>query len=267
MVKKYKKDKPIFVINWIRGIKIPVTKRRLKRAIIFTPVILIVGWLLVQIITTSATTLVADYKVKEARSINEYKYDQQRLDKIDMLLDSGTINSAKPQYSSKIDACYVTHSDRGWVAANWYQDCYIRYVDLLPTTLPRPVVEQRLNSLKNVNAVFGEPEKYSPIICDTLYKNKYKPTLIYLNLKAETQGKSRKCSVPKMTQDTFTIRGPIVLDDELSTNVQRSFDVNAIDQEAQYILMQSDNYYYHESLGCGFGLLCPSPRTNPITGF
>lgn len=187
-------------------------------------------------------------QISQARSRHEPAYDNDR--------------------DKKIDACYVTHSDTGWVANNWYQDCYIRYTDLFPTCLSRSDIEQKLKASQNTLDSFGKLETFHQKTCDILYRNNdYKPILLYLNWNLDQGDLGHNCKVPKPTQGAFTVKGPIVLDKELSIQAQRSFNVDDVDKAKKYISMQLDNYYYHESLGCGVGILCPSPRKKPLTDF
>lgn len=206
--------------------------------------------------------------VIKARNINEPQYEAIRSAKIDALYEGFVISDKTPTYSSKIDACYVTHSDSGWVTTSYYQDCYIRYVDLYSTTLNRNEIEQRLGSIHQVRGLFGEPGLSNSKICGSLYEDNYKITLSFLTWQVSAKvADELNCKVPKQTQSTFTLKGPIILDENLKTRFARFFDENKIDQSKQYVMMQSDNYYYNESLGCAVGFLCPSPRAEPITGF
>ena len=226
-------------------------------------IIIAFSWIIIHYAQSIATLR----RVTQARTSNESTYDSKRFKRIDALRSGGLINSTAPVYSSKIDACYVTHADQGWVAADWYQDCYIRYTDLFPISLSRSNLEQKLQATNGISDLFGKPNSFQPRICDALYESNYQPTLIYLDLTLDAKDMGLDCKIPKPTQDTFTVRGPILLDDQLAVKSERSYDPSSVDKTKKYLYMQSDNYYYHESLGCGVGLLCPSPRKNPITGF
>lgn len=260
-MRKKKNKKILFNLKLTHNIQLPITKLKL----VFILLILIaLAW----IIIAQVRDIFITQQVTQARTSQEPIYDKDRFKKIQALHDMGIIGTTTPAYSSKIDACYVTHNDTGWVAANWYQDCYIRYTDLFPIVLSRSNVEQKLESSKDTPNLFGNLETFRPKNCGALYRNdSYKPTLIYLNWNIENAEKGVNCKIPKQTQDTFTVRGPIVLDKELTTKIERSFNVDDIDQTKRYLFVQSDNYYYHESLGCGIGILCPSPREKPLTGF
>ena len=141
--------------------QLPITKLRLG-------FILLALIALVWIITAQIRNIFITQQVTQARTSQEPTYDKDRSKKIQALHDIGIISTTTPAYSSKIDACYVTHNDTGWVAANWYQDCYIRYTDLFPITFSRSDIEQKLENFKDTPNLFGKLETFQPKVCDTL---------------------------------------------------------------------------------------------------
>jgi hypothetical protein len=244
-----------------------MTRKNKKQPTTRKPV-LIATALLIVICIIFIGNIVHDYGVKNAvlksKNENESAFDKTRESKVTALLKSGITASSSPDYSSKLDICYVTHSDQGWVATNWYQDCYIRYVDLFRTTLDRQDVDVKLNDAQ----IFGVPYTLNPRICDIAYEQGRDASVSYLNWQVDpAQQAQYDCRVPKPTQTTFTVRGPLVSDSELSIHPERSFSPEAVDKSKHYVAIESDNFYYHESLGCGFGIACPSPRAKAITGF
>lgn len=168
--------------------------------------------------------------------------------------------------SSKVDVCYLNHEDQGWVASNWYQDCYIRYTQGYVTQSTK--VEVLRDVLKNSkgSTYFGEINQYaitgSGTDCD-LFEKDYKSTLIYLP--AGSLKNDFECQIPNPIQGTFTVRGPIILDRKLSARAYRTFDVDEISRENDQLWIQFDEYYYHEDLGCQvLSIFCSSPRAGPV---
>ena len=200
-----------------------------------------------------------------ARNTNEQKYDAERENKINTLYESGAVTTPQPNYSSKVDACYVDHADAGWTATGWYQECYIRYVDLFSTPLSPNEILTNLVKSGTTPTQFGTPavSQTDSGRCNDLYASEYKSTLMYFDYGNNTQD----CELPNVTQGTFTIRGPLVPNENITAQQDRSFDKSLVDTSQKYIVMQSDNYYYREALGCGYGLSCPSARQVPLTGF
>ncbi|QQG51202.1 MAG: hypothetical protein HZB75_01715 [Candidatus Saccharibacteria bacterium] len=204
-------------------------------------------------------------KVLKSKNESEMLFDESRGLQISALVKAGVLSSSTPDYSSKLDVCYVTHSDQGWVASNWYQDCYIRYVDLFSTLLDRRDVDEKLKK----GRISGTPyDALNKKACDVVYEQGSDSSLSYLNWQVDSAQQAQyNCRVPKPTQNSFTTRGPILLDRELVTFSERSFSPEEVDKSKHYIAIESDNFYYHESLGCGMGFLCSSPRERAITGF
>lgn len=250
-----------------------MTKRKSKRFIHLTRVqtifLALTGGLMIFLVSLSILASVKNHSIEQevisARNTNEQKYDVERKNKIHTLYESGAIATTQPNYSSKVDACYIDHSDAGWTTTGWYQECYIRYVDLFSTPLSPNEILTNLVKSSTTKVQFGTPAASQTDFgrCNDLYASDYKSTLTYFDYGSNSQ----ECNLPNTTQGTFTVRGPIILDENLAVQQDRSFNKSLVDTSQKYIVMQSDSYYYHESLRCGHGFSCPSPRQVPLTGF
>jgi hypothetical protein len=167
--------------------------------------------------------------------------------------------------SSKVDVCYVTHEDQGFTYGNWYQNCYLRYVNGYTTGLTKGEVKQKLAVNPSVVALFGTEDKLSSTsktpFCG-LFEKDYIDTLIYRpeNVASDDYG---TCEVPNQFQGSLTVQGPILLNDELSVKTYKTFDAVAVGNQQNQIWFMLDEPYYHEELGCGL-MFCGNPRGVPV---
>lgn len=209
--------------------------------------------------------------ITAARRTNEPVYEKLRLARIILLANGGIISSSSPDYSAKTDVCYVNDQEQGWTSTNWFQDCYVRYVDLFSTALSRQEVADKLSTIPDSQDLFGDMRSNTlSKTCDTLTTENGKPLLGFLDTQLPTPQKDRyECKIPGLIQGVWSVNGPIILDDKLKnfSHSERSFMESDVDTKKHYITLQGDGYYYHEELGCGSPLFCSSPRKQPITDF
>lgn len=203
-----------------------------------------------------------------ARQNKEPEFDQARDYRLAVLSSAGLLDKKVADYSSKVDVCYITHSSQGWMAANWYQECYVRYVDLFSTSLNRDDVSEKLHSATKAKKIPANDIDYLTGGCGVIYSNN-DGALGVSHLKLNTTNEQSKtnideCQLPDQLQGPFRVG--VFLDEQLSKKTLRSF--KDIDRSKNYILLESDNDYYDEDLGCAWGMFfCNSPRMSPITGF
>lgn len=202
----------------------------------------------------------AKSKVAEARTKAMPDFNQKSATAAAALRQAGLITI--PLASSKVDVCYVTHEDQGWFAANWYQDCYLRYVQGFETTATKTEALQKVSSLSDI---FGEPQD-SPnaqtVFKCELAESNFKETVRYRPAGSPISSLN-ECGIPDQLQGVFSVKGPIMLDNELSAKSYDSFNPVTVDNSKNQIWVMSDTYYYHEELGCGFGIFCANPRSKP----
>lgn len=209
-------------------------------------------------------------RITAARATNEPTYEALRLARITSLASSGIISSISPDYSSKNDVCYINDDEQGWASTNWFQDCYVRSVDLFSTMLNRQEISDKLSTIPNSEGLFGKTRGTLSKICDELTTDNGKPLLSFLDMQLSTSQKDRyQCKVPDQVQGVWSVNGPIISDDKLkdSSHSERSFVESRVDAKKRYVTLQSDGYYYHEDLGCDSFIFCSSPRKQPITDF
>jgi hypothetical protein len=167
-----------------------------------------------------------------------------------------TLGVTKNIGSSKIDVCYLNHSDGGWMIAYWYQDCYLRYVDGFETSLSRDEVIARIVANPKSKELFSSEYDYGPDGCLIYQRLFYVP--------ANYAGMDYDCFVPNQLQGIWSVRGAITNDGKLSTKKYRSFDNEMVNRTVNIIWVTHEDHYYHEQLGCGIGLFCSSPRAKPV---
>ncbi len=190
--------------------------------------------------------------VSGQRSEAEKKADASVQNLVNKMINSGVSNRAIA--TSKTDVCYVTHSDAGWFANNWYQDCYLRYIVGFETQLSLTQFAQKISSISQSHL------EYPPCVAfsvDNSTQILYRP--------ANTPRDQTLCEIPNQLQGIGSVRGPIVLDKELSVKAYKSFDPANINNSQNQVWVIHDEYYYREDLGCGIGLFCENPRSKPYS--
>lgn len=229
-------------------------------AILLLPVVYLAASLAVTFVRQTITTSAARDKVAQAREGALLKSDAAFSNQIAVLKRAGLIDHEVA--SSKVDVCYVTHSDRGWFAANWYQECYLRYVAGFTTLAGEVVVTSELSD------AFGIIERGSEFFPCELAKKDYKETLRYrpanIATANETNSVPSGCDIPGQIQGTGSVLGPIMLDSELATKTFSSYDPETIDNTQNQLWVIHEDHYYTEELGCGVGVFCTNPRSTPV---
>lgn len=208
------------------------------------------------------TTRAAIGKVTAARSAAEKVDDKVFRDMSDLLFREGIATARLG--SSKVDICYIDHNDAGWFAMNWYQRCYLRYVEGLAVNLDRATLKQKLASLPEVKSLFGEistlPDTYPyPRECQ-LYKKQYSTTMIFLPAGHTTFDPDGTCTIPaQINRESYPSLGPPV-----GVKRYRTFSETSVANSQHQIWLTHQKEYYREDLGCGVGLFCESPRSKPV---
>ena len=216
-------------------------------AVITLPII----WVL---ISNHWQSLHANRDIASSRSVAEKEADKKVERNITYLKTSlGVSNTIG---SSKIDICYLNHNDQGWMIASWYQDCYIRYIDGFETTLSIDEVKAKIFSDPNSKKLLSSENDFGPRGC-RLYESIYYIPSNYV-------GNDYDCEVPNQLQGTWSVRGAITQDSELSTKTYRKFDYLSVKKSINQIWVITEDHYYSEELNCGVGILCPSPRKEPV---
>ena len=208
--------------------------------------------------------IIADKEIQIARQLAEGLTDKKVSEAKNLLTESGI--AVDDIESSKIDVCYVNHSDAGWMASNWYQDCYLRYVNGFATDLASQDVKQMLMTNPKTSAYFGDEDAvliFTQRLYCGLFEKDHSTTLVYrpANLGYDEDG----CEIPSPYQSVSSVRGPIILDDELSVRTYKIFNPLEVDNSRNQIWTIFDEHYYHEELGCGTGFIfCSNPRSTPV---
>lgn len=214
----------------------------------------------------------AGKKIDENREQIESKTDQLFNQKINGLVSVGVIGN-KIAYS-KVDVCYITQSYSGWFTTNYYQDCYLRHIVGYTANFNKESTQDLVENNLNNDALFGKKSNFNKskfadryIECN-IFEQEHTSTIIYRPKEAISDKNnlpSTNCRTPNPLQGTWTVNGPVTLDKDLSVNAYETFDTNQINDSENQVWIVQDKHYYHESLGCGPGLIfCSNPRKVPI---
>lgn len=205
-------------------------------------------------------------EIEQVRKVAEPNFDSQQSNLISALYATGVITNSAPTYSAKVDYCYFTSDKKDkFNTVNWNQNCTLRYIDILETTLTRDEILQKLASNSDVPNLFGEPYLYDlgkNGKCDPIYRSSdnRSTTLSLLDWSREN---NTSCQIYDPSKNNTVNFGPN------SFKVIRGYDVKNVDKSKSYLYISRDNTYFTKSLGCGskdlFG--CREPISEPITVF
>ncbi len=205
----------------------------------------------------------AKHKVTVARDKIEQSTDQKVANFETALINSGAVGPKLA--SSKASVCYVTHADQGWFAVNWYQDCYLRYVEGFSTNLSRETFKAKLSGSTDLLTAMGElsnEDKFYPSTCVISDRtDKFKVSYLPINF---TKDEAFSCDIPNQLQGLTSVDGPIILDNELAIKRYVNFDPAPLINNGSQVWFEHDEFYYHEDLGCGIDyVFCGNPRSKP----
>lgn len=204
-------------------------------------------------------SLSAKQKSDELRTSIEKVADKKFETQVAILYKAGVIY--RKISDSKFDICYISNSGGGWTVSNWYQYCYIRYVQGFYTNLDKNTVRHNILAIPNATSEFGRIETEQTADECSLFTSVKSLSHTVSYRPAGTPLKSYYCRVPNQLQGIGSVKGPFVLDEDLSKRAHRNFDSTQVDNSKDQIWIELDEQYYYESLGCAVGLLsCNNPR-------
>jgi hypothetical protein len=203
----------------------------------------------------------AKAKVTAAR-LNVESSADQKVAQFEAALVSSGIATTKIA-SSKVDVCYVDHRDQGWFAANWYQDCYLRYVNGYETNYSKKYIKENINSTESLRSETGTLlDNDQSSFCKLISLEFRKINLVYMP-SGIIRSLDYECIIPSPIQGDSTIT-PAILDKNLAIRTYVSFDSKSIPNSNNQVWFEYDAFYYHEDLGCGFDFIfCGNPRDKP----
>jgi len=201
---------------------------------------------------------------RNARSALEGSFDLQQNRRIQTLYDAGVITSPTPTYSAKIDSCFFVPDVVGkFNVTDWKQNCSLRYIDFMETSLTREEILQKLSLNPQVSDLFGIPYIYEhgkDGKCDPIYQVDYSPSLHFQDW---SRNNNLLC---KMYEPSSASKSH---DGNTKINLIRSYDLKDVSTDKSYLLINEETDYFSKSLGCGaLGLFgCGEPVKEPITDF
>jgi len=206
-------------------------------------------------------------ELTESRQEVEQGFDTEQNNRIKLLYLAGLINSETPTHSAKVDTCYFTSQSKNkFTVVNWTQNCFIRYVDILETSLTRDEIFQKLAESNSLVQVFGTPHSYNSgrdDKCANFYDDFANPRNLSLGFLDWSRGNNLSCKL----YDPSTNRSG--LSRNTATHLIRSYNPNDVAHDKSYLSIGEDYGYFSKSLGCGardlFG--CEPPIKDPITDF
>lgn len=206
-------------------------------------------------------TLLAKSKVTHVRLSVEQQADEEFYAMVDALQQNGLIDSEVG--NSKYDVCYISEDDAGWMAYNYYQICYLRYVKGYTTSASKNDLNRVAHANQNlfgetIDKSFGD-EAYPCRIAEYQFKE----SLRYITSKSQNDNRS-ECDAPSSIKGLHSIAGAsggIVIRKIWGDSVP-SQNGNVSQSE---IWLSRERAYYREDLGCGLNLLfCINLRPNAV---
>lgn len=197
----------------------------------------------------------AKQNVVSSRSVGEKRLNAIVSQRSNLIRQSKIISSSIGL--SKTNVCYISHDDEGLFAKNWYQKCYLRYVEGYYVDASKDSVEQTISNISNDNTLFGKSDNFK---CNIFSKD-----FVFSILYRPASGMREKiCEIPDKFRGVLSIKGP-VLPENLSIEVIEDFKEDGIDNSKNQIWLTHNEEYYSEELGCGVGIIfCDNPRPKPI---
>ena len=244
---------------------------------IITWIIVIIGipvlLVLINLLGDKIQTLNAYSLVETARQEGLVTSDEHFEEQKKLISNLG--GETKSVMLSKKDICFIAHNDAGWTVTDYYQECYIRYVQLYSTDLSRDSVVQKLSSYTErqklsmetlVESLFGRLENNQNISPDIVHCSVYNdysgPSLTYIpaGLDITKYKYAWDCETPNLVYTP----GPAYVQSQLSVKTYSDLDQNKIDTSKNQLWIAYTVKYYDEEIGCGAGILfCNSPRSKP----
>lgn len=244
---------------------------------IFTWIIVIIGipvlLVLINLLGDKIQTQNAYSLVETARQESLITSDEHFEEQKKLIYNLG--GDTKSVMLSKKDICFIAHNDAGWTVTDYYQECYIRYVQLYSTDLSRDSVVQKLSSYTErqklssetlVESLFGRLENNQNISPDVVHCSVYNdyrsPSLTYIpaGLDITKYKYAWDCETPNLVDNP----GPAYAQSQLSVKSYSDIDQSKIDMSKNQLWIMYTTKYYKEALGCGAGLLfCENPRATP----
>lgn len=242
----------------------PKPRKNLLKMILIS----ILGLIIILVVVFIVQTGVVTQKIAASRSTAERTADK-KLEQIENLVAQAGITD-KQIASSKIDICYVTHTDQGWTVSSYYQDCYLRYIQGYTTKLSKDELKQKLLAQQEAQTLFNEEYRSLAAVLDEC--ELYHEALTFTPSKGEltyrpanVTDEEYSCKVPNPLRGLWSVRGPFIIDDALAAKIYRTYDITRIDNSTNQFWLSFDEHYYHEDLGCIIGgIFCGNPRPTPI---
>jgi hypothetical protein len=240
----------------------PAQSKHIGRNIIIVISLLVLGFICFRIAINITSRITAFANVTTARQQAIISTDKQLASQILALQQAGLIGHLIAQ--SKLDVCYTDHNDQGWLAANWYQNCYLRYVSGYTTNQDKTAVLEKLTALQGIfGQVQNTPYEQQVSPCDLAEIN-YQESVRYRVANSNIT-ESNECGMPDPVQGVFIGPDPALeSNDQMSVQKFYSYATTHVDNSHDQLWIIHNDSYYHEELGCGIGIFCENPRVRPV---
>lgn len=235
------------------------TKLPLKKKIWITSAILAVVLLVVGIFTLSsyAANEKIENTVHDARIAQKSSINASAATSRDEVLKYLKLDAAA-RFASTIDSCFLDDEMSGFQTNYWVQNCFVRYVTVVPVDFERAEFTQKFANNLNVAATAKCSAEYD----DPLKQAKKSSQQITVNYVSITPSVGRSC-LPALASN-YSLRATAF---NRSMSIIREYlNVQNLAMGNYVVLTYEEPYLTNLNVGCGFGLFCPPPFDGPVMG-
>lgn len=198
-------------------------------------------------------------EVDGARQNKAKLFSELRQTQLAELQSKQVITSTDSVYSESFDACYLAHVDSGWIAQNYYQECYIRSIEVFASNLTEEEYLQKVTPHKSNQYISVGLLSKNSRVCGARDESNWDRDKSSVNFiaKDEAQESTKVCVVPyaNNTERVVLYARPSI--NATQTKVGNRQDVT---NTQSYAVLVTDYVYINRNLGCRpASLFCESP--------
>lgn len=164
-------------------------------------------------------------------------------------------------YSATYDVCYVDHTDGGWLALNYNQNCRLAYVDFYALPAQNDAVDA---AIRDASSTYGTGTSGTVYTDDYLgaagLETKDRPKDLPFTLQATLPG----ATDARAATDSWMVADVVAYAvDDAFTHRRLLTDTGRqqLDPHQRFLVVSQWREYYHRDIGCAIGrpVFCSSP--------
>lgn len=218
--------------------------------------------IIIALVNFSSMKSTINDQVNAARIENGSEISQKRIENIQKYSEQGIVNTTQPIYSSTVDACYLAHVDSGWIIDYYYQECYLRYIDVFNASLTKDQYTSLVKASDNKRSESNTVKRSSDKCNDDRLMSGIENGTDMVFVAAD--GTTSICTLPNPINGdrvvTYAVNSVVSTQSETGDSQQFTGDKDTI-------VVTADYSYYKKDIGCKpLTLFCESPIETVIVG-